>query len=469
LFSCPPALKEKALKICQRIKQAGGKAYLVGGSVRDSLLGLAIQDIDLEVFDLEPEKLKRVLEENFSVDLVGRSFSVFKLRGVEIDVSIPRRETKIGVGHKGFFIDSDPFISIEEAASRRDFSINALLYDPLEKELLDPWKGREDLEKKIIRPISKSFKEDPLRPLRAMQMIARFGLKPSSDAIQMSAELSQQELSKERIFDEWKKLLLKGKNIALGLDFLRQIGWLKFYPELQALISCPQDAKWHPEGDVWQHSLLCLNAFAHLRDQNVHFEESENLILALAVLCHDFGKSVTTIFDFAKGFDQGKIKSPQHEILGLGLVSNFLSRLTSQSKIFDAVLPLVQYHMQPYALYKEQAKFSAIRRLALKVKRIDWLKIVCHADFIGCGKDFSAPTPHLDWLIAQAKILELENQVPQKIILGRHLMALHLAPSMQFKKILEHCFEAQLAGAFGDEEGAKAYLLEYLKREKFLN
>ena len=458
----PPPLKREIIKIAQAVRQEGGKAYLVGGCVRDSLLQMPVQDADIEVFHLAPERLKQVLHKNFSVDLVGKAFAVFKIRGWEIDVSIPRRETKIGGGHKGFFIDSNPDISLAEASSRRDFTINAILYDPLEQTLYDPWGGTADVEKKLIRHVSEQFKEDPLRPLRAMQMLARFDFEIDPTTQKICQSLSQAELSKERIYEEWKKMLLRGKKISKGLAFLDAIGWLRFYPELSALVGCPQDPRWHPEGDVFTHTQLCLDAWAKLRDQ-IDFSEEDlgqdftQLILGFAVLCHDLGKAVTTQF-----YDGG-IQSPRHELLGVPLTASLMASFTNQTSLIDRITPLVKYHMQPYHLFKEQSSPAAIRRLAVRVDRIDWLSYVCHADYIGCGKEFTLDVPHLKWLLEQAAALQIEKSAPKPFILGRHLMQAGIKPGLAYKKILEDCFEAQIKGIFTDEEQALVFLQDYLK------
>ena len=288
--SLPPDLFAALQSIARAVRAAGGCAYMVGGAVRDLILGgREVKDVDLEVYGLEPERLKRVVGERFAFDECGLSFGVMKIKDFDIDVSLPRRESKRGIGHKGFLVDSDPFLPIPEAASRRDFTINAMYYDPLADVFEDPFGGIEDLRRRVLRHVSPKFVEDPLRVLRGMQFIARFDLHPAPETVEICRTVTMEDLPPERLFEEWSKLLVKGVHIGRGLAFLRDTGWVRYFPELQRLINCEQDPKWHPEGDVWNHTCLCLDAFARRRVGDY----GEDLIVGLAVLCHDFGKPDT--------------------------------------------------------------------------------------------------------------------------------------------------------------------------------
>lgn len=444
------------MAIAQEVNKEGGRALLVGGCVRDALLGLVPKDADIEVFGIDADKLDQILRRKFKVIHIGRAFGVLKIKNLEIDVSIPRRESKMGQGHKGFTIEGDPNLSFAEAASRRDFTINAISWDPLTGEYIDPFNGREDLFNRILRHVSDKFSEDPLRVLRAMQIAARFELKVDAETLALCQGIEPENLPKERIFGEWKKLITKGALPSIGLNFLKDCGWIRYYPELEALIGCEQDPEWHPEGDAWVHTLHCMDVFARERIN----DEREDLIVGLGVLCHDMGKPVTTFKD-----EEGRIRSPGHDIAGVPIAEKFLRRMTEEKALIESVLVLVETHMRPAELYKTQSGTSAIRRLANKVGRVDRLIRVVSADMQGCPpKDNSMFLEGLKWFDKQGEILKVIDSAPKPIILGRHLIALGLSPSSRFRGILTDCFEAQLDGHFSDLAGGLQYLRDYLER-----
>ncbi|MFA6317541.1 MAG: polynucleotide adenylyltransferase, partial [Elusimicrobiota bacterium] len=365
----PPAMKltvpDQALgraldKICRAVHEAGGRALVVGGSVRDALIGLPAKDLDVEVYGVEPTRLQELLKAHFNVSLVGQAFGVIKILGVSMDVSIPRRESKSGLGHKGFDVLSDPGLSLEEASSRRDFTVNAMALDPATGELFDPHGGRKDLEARVLRHVSEKFREDPLRVLRGMQFAARFELTPAPETVALCRSIEPEGLASERVFEEWRKLILQGSRPSLGLTFLKDTGWLSHYPELEALVGCEQEPEWHPEGDVWAHTLHGMDAFARRRIG----DEAEDIVVGFAVLCHDFGKPSTT------RFEDGRIRSWEHEEAGGEPCRRFLERLTNQAGLIASVLPLVTAHMRPDELFKAHATDAAVRRLARKVGRI---------------------------------------------------------------------------------------------------
>ena len=436
-------LLETLETLCDDIRRAGGRALLVGGSVRDSLLSKPIKDLDLEVFGLDPERLVTTLESRFELDLVGRSFGVVKIKRLPIDVALPRRESKRGLGHKGFEVMSDPDLSFEAAAARRDFTINAMGLDPLTGELLDPWGGRQDLTDRILRHVSEAFSEDPLRVLRGMQFVARFELDAHPSTVAACRSVEPEGLPKERIFDEWRKLILTGHKISSGLAFLRRSGWIRYFPEIDKLVHCPQDPEWHPEGDVFTHTGHVLDAFARERTAT----PAEDLVVGLACLCHDFAKPDTT------AFTDGRWRSPGHEEAGEVPTRSFLGRMTDQQKLIDEVVPLVREHLKPMMLYKAGAKPPAVRRLARRVGRIDRLIRVCRADHGGRPPLPFDGFPAGVWLAEQAAALKLEAEAPKPILQGRHLIALGRRPGPDFGSVLQACFEAQLDGEFEDVEG----------------
>lgn len=440
--------------LCRAFDQQGGRACLVGGAVRDALRGESVTDIDIEVYGLEPARIESILKGFGRVDAVGKAFGVFKLHGKPIDVSLPRREQRTGPRHQDFRIEGDPFMSPEEAAQRRDFTINALSWDWCAGKLLDPCGGIEDLQQKRLRHVSPRFAEDPLRVLRGMQFVARFNLQPCAETIDLCRQLDPLHLPTERIMEEWRKLILQGQSISAGLTFLKVTNWLQYYPELSALCGCEQDPQWHPEGDVWQHTLHCMDAFARARIG----DPWEDWVVGLAVLCHDMGKPLTSFCD-----EGGRIRSPRHDIEGVPVAERFLQRLTRQKAVFEAVLPLVREHMRPHDLYSSRAGSSAIRKLSLRVGRMERLIRVSAADFGGRpplpADDFKAGR----WLEAQVAELELQQSAPKPIVQGRDLIALGLKPGAHFKELLDDCFEAQLNGVFSDSEGGRDYLKQLVE------
>ena len=439
------------------VRAAGGRAWLVGGAVRDGILGVGVKDADVEVFGLAPQRLVDELSGHFRLDLVGMSFGVLKLHGVDVDVSLPRRESKRGTGHKGFEIDSDPSLPLAEAAARRDFTVNAIYQDPLTGEFADPYHGRDDLASHTLRHVSDKFAEDPLRVLRGMQFVARFGLRPASETVATCRSMTMEDLPPERLMEEWRKLLVKGVRISDGLNFLRATGWTKYFPELARLIGCKQAPEWHPEGDVWNHTLCCLDAFARRRDEQAERDEAEDLVVGLAVLCHDFGKPATSRYDPEKN----RIRSLGHDEAGVAPTLSFLRRLTNEERILRAVPPLVQFHMSPFAYWKSNAGPSAIRRLAVKVGSISRLLRVARADDEG-RPPFPSEPEAIDWLAAKAEELRVRDAAPKPIVMGRDLIALGYKPSPRFGKLLSQCFEAQLDGAFADHAGGVAFLRNLL-------
>lgn len=455
------ALIDAVVDVARLARDAGGRALLVGGCVRDRLLGVEPKDFDIEVFGIPPARLQEALGRRFELDLVGASFGIVKLRHLDIDVAVPRRETKLGLGHKAFDTECDPSLSVKDAASRRDFTLNAVYRDPLTDEIIDPWNGRGDIEQGVLRHVSEHFREDPLRVLRGMQFIARFGLEPAAETIAVCRTMEPEGLPPERLFGEWSKLLVKGKSISRGLRFLKDVGWLRYYPELEKLVGCAQDPQWHPEGDVWEHTLSSLDAFARRRDAEYPGEDAENMLVGLAVLCHDFGKPSVTFRDL----ERGHIRSPGHDEAGIEPTMSFLRRLTNEERILKEVPPLVRLHMRPYSLWKQKAGENAVRRLAAEVTRIDRLLRVAAADDEG-RPPFPSEREPLEWLAAEAERLRVVDSAPKPLVLGRDLIALGLKPSVRFGEILKVCYDAQLDGKFFTREDGVSFASRFIAENR---
>lgn len=465
-FLARPFFVSQALTVLlDALSAVGGRGILVGGCVRDHLLGLTHQDLDIEVYGIDVATLEKILAKHFSVVAVGKSFGIFKVMisddlGKHVfDVSLPRRENKAGQGHKGFVIATDPKMPFSEAASRRDFTINAMGIDPISQELLDPHGGKKDLEDSRLKHVSQAFNEDPLRVLRAAQFCARFNLWMDESTILQCILLRDElsTLSQERVYWEMKKLLL-AKKPSIGLEILRKVEALILFPELARLIGCNQDPEWHPEGDVWVHSLMVTDQAANIV-ANCNITEDEKLIVMTGALCHDLGKPSTT------QVKDGRIKSPAHEQAGVEPTRQFLTAMGFPQKFHDEVCALVADHLKPHQLYRarDEVTDGAIRRLAARVN-IDHLLMVSTADFLGrtTKEALEGVDPSAGWLREKLHALLGDDKKPQPILLGRHLIALGQKPGREFSRILNDAFEAQMDGHFTDETSALIWLKKYL-------
>jgi len=468
LVSDPQEMKIPAplLAALQALRAAGGRPRLVGGCVRDWLLKLEPKDFDVEVFGLDFETMGRPLASFGPTDVIGRSFGVLKVRieGIEYDFSLPRRESKTGAGHRGFAVSPDPELSEADAAARRDFTINAVAYDPFEDRVVDAHGGAADLKLRILRHTSAAFREDPLRVLRGMQLAARFELTLAPETIRECHVIRDtfRELPVERVWGEWDKWAVKSVKPSLGLAVLRQTGWLAHFPEIAALDGLPQEPEWHPEGDVFVHTGLCLDALV----RQAGWREGDALarrILSLAVLAHDFGKATTT----EQAERRGKLRwiSPGHEAAGGPIAEAFLRRIGAPHDLLELVPPLVVNHL---AHHHGQADFtdSAVRRLARRLvpATLDQLITVMLADHYGRPPLESPETmARIRQLKDAAQRLALKDRAPKPLLLGRHLQAAGLRPGPRFKPILDAAYEAQLDGAFTDEAGAATWLEKHLR------
>jgi tRNA nucleotidyltransferase (CCA-adding enzyme) len=436
------------------------RAWLVGGCVRDGLLGCPGKDFDVEVFGLGCEELAQGLSRWGKVDLVGQSFGVVKLKtGSEhsYDFTIPRRDSKIAAGHKGFAVELDPGITPAQAAARRDFTINSLMFDPRTGELLDFFGGAADLRAGILRHTSPAFVEDPLRVLRGMQLAGRFNLKPAGETVELCRRIKGgfSELAGQRVRDEWFKWAEKSAAPSAGLKFLAATGWVEHFPEIQALLGTPQDPEWHPEGDVFVHTGHCCDAMARLPEWRSAGPEAR-MVYMLAILAHDFGKPATTQAAMKDG--RSRIISPGHDALGGELAQRFLERIHAPPAIQARVVPLVVNHIIHFQTLSDRA----LRRLAkrLEPENIRGLCLVITADSMGRPPLAPAQPENVRQLLARARELEIQEKPPEPILMGRHLLELGLAPGKDLGVILDRAYEAQLEGQFFDLTHALAWLRE---------
>lgn len=432
--------------IFNKISQAGGTPYFVGGFVRDKFLCIPCKDIDIEVFDLDIDTLVNILQQFGKVDQVGKSFGVVKLtyNGEEYDFSLPRKDSKVGDGHKGFEIKTDQSLSLIEAASRRDFTFNAISENSLTGKVYDPFGGRKDLSNKTLRHTSPAFAEDPLRVLRGMQFCARFGLEAAGETLLVcqSMQSSFDELPKERVWGEFQKLFLKGKKPSLGLQFLQDSEWINNFPELVAILDCPQNPEWHPEGNVWVHTCHVMDAAAEICEREDIVGEEREVVMA-AALCHDLGKATTTTED---------LRSPGHDVAGVEPTLSFLERIGFPVSNRAKVAFLVEKHMVHCSINEPTAKM--VRRLKRQCQEagitIEMLGNVIEADHSG-----RPPLPK-GMPAAFEAILRLSNEMPAKIeplVMGRHLLGLGWTAGAEMGTELKRLFQLQLDGDFSDLEG----------------
>lgn len=443
--------------IAEAVREAGGRALVVGGWVRDRLLGHASKDVDVEVYGLEAETLKAILRRLGRVNAVGESFTVYKvlLPGSrdEVDVSIPRRESKTGRGHRGFTVEGDPTMTIDEAARRRDFTINAIMFDPLADEIIDPYGGAADLETRRLRVVDpETFVEDSLRVLRAAQFAARFRLTIDPGTIALCRRIDLSDLPSERVWGEMEKLLLRAEDPSIGLEALRELGVLpKLFPELEALIGCQQRPDYHPEGDVWVHTKLVVD---EARDALDGLSRAERTTVMLAALCHDLGKPATT------AFFGGTFRSRNHEAAGIEPTERLLDRLNVHTldgyDVRKQTVALVAEHLVPRHFYnnRDQVTDGAFRRLALRID-CRLLYLVAKADALGrtgTARDAVA----VEWFIERVRALGLEGGAPAPLLLGRHVLDLGLSPGPDVGRITKAVYELQLDGEVCDLDAAVA-------------
>lgn len=434
------------------------ESYLVGGCVRDALLGLPQKDYDIEVFGISYEQLTAALQRSGKTDLVGRSFGVVKLKassGAVYDFTIPRRDSKVAPGHKGFEITFDPKITPRDAAARRDFTINAVMFDPRANKLLDSFNGADDLRHRILRHTTEAFTEDPLRVLRGMQFAGRFNLKADPDTLALCRKIrgAYSELAVERIREEWFKWAAKSTVPSAGLRFLLDAGWIDHYPELRAVVGTSQDPEWHPEGDVFTHTLHCCDALVQLPEWQ-HADEESKIVLSLAILTHDLGKATTTVRAERDGRE--RIISPGHEEVGAAVAEQFLARIDTPSAIIERVLPLIRNHMAHIHEPTDRSTRRLARRLAPET--IEGLCILMTADAFGRPPRPRRVPPMVTALRERAAALNVRDHAPAPILKGRHLIEQGMTPGKTFGEILDAAYEAQLDGHFADLEGALDWL-----------
>lgn len=465
-------LLKPAKELALRVQEMGGRALLIGGFVRDAFMGIVSKDADVEVYGIEAETLEKLLVEMFDgkVDAVGRTFGVLKVflgEGLDLDVAIPRRESKTGAGHKGFAISGDPTMTVKEAARRRDFTINSIAVDPLTGEVIDSFGGLEDIEKKVLRVVdAKLFQDDPLRVYRAVQFAARLGFSIEAKSFKLMKQMVERgdlaELSPERVTEEWKKLLLKSEKPSIGFELMRELGIIEqYYPELQSLMDVPQEPEWHPEGDVWIHSMMVTDQAAKIAKD---FSPEEKLQVVIGALVHDFGKPSTTEMGEKHGVP--RIRSLGHEEAGIEPAKIFVKRFTFGDKVEEAAVSSSKDHLKPgmFQMQWEAKKMTddqyanAIRKWLKRNYQVNWkvLLAISEADYRGRTLPGVQTDPYQAAIHAKRVILEhgLDQTAAKPLIQGRDLIELGLKPGPLFGQIIERVEGARDEGEIKTHEEA---------------
>jgi len=460
------------LRLCEVVREAGGRAMLVGGSVRDRLLGIESKDFDIEVYGLEPSRLRTVLEHIGPVNTAGEHFSVYKLvfyrpappqsedseqslsdhlapqQRFEIDVSLPRRESKSGQGHRGFVIEGDPAMSFSEAARRRDFTINAILYDPLTDETSDPYGGGADLERRVLRAVAAdTFIEDSLRVLRAVQLAARFEMTIDPATVELCRTIDLSDLPRERIWGEIEKLLTLAEHPSIGLEASLELGVLdQLFPEVRSMVGYQEDD--HQAEDAFAHTKFSLDGAVKLTGD---LSKAKRIAVMLATLCHDLGKPITSSKAAGASPEHDKaVGEPTRAIMNkLGLHGIGGYHVRSQ------VLALVREHLKPRKFYRRRATTTEgdFRRLARRVD-IDLLYRVAKA--CAMGRRSARSSVAEDWFIERARAIGVEHGPPAPLLQGRHLLEAGFEPGPHIGKLLRSVYELQLDGEVTTSEEALA-------------
>jgi tRNA nucleotidyltransferase (CCA-adding enzyme) len=438
-------------QVARAIAEAGGRALVVGGWVRDALRGEPSDELDLdfEVHGLEAPVLASLLGRFGDVVEVGRSFGVFRIKGVDCDIALPRSDSRHAAPGAAARARGDAHIGFDEAARRRDLTVNAMGFDPLSGELLDPLGGRGDLEGRHLRAADpERFGDDPLRGLRVAQLAARLEMEPVPELVALCARLDLADVPGERLLAEWRKLVARSARPSRGLEFLRASGLVRFFPALEDLIGVPQDPIWHPEGDVWLHTGLVLDASVALRTGDAGADEA----LGFGALAHDFGKPSTT------RRERGRVRSPRHDAAGVPITHAFLERLRAPRDLREKVATLVRHHLAPALLVGQDAGARAYRRLARRLSAggvdASLLERVARADHLGrtTGEARAGIFPAGDAFLSKVRALEVERRPVPDAVRGRHLLARGLRPGPEFGEILQACRDRQDATGEHDPE-----------------
>jgi tRNA nucleotidyltransferase (CCA-adding enzyme) len=492
--------KKLVIDIAKAISGQGGRAFFVGGKNRNYFMkqmGYPFaekedKDIDIEVYFLPKEILAQILSQFREIDYVGKSFGVFKLKHTNIDIALPRKEIQAKIlhnkrtiilphlkqdideieiknmypdykikicpeesfGHKDFIIIPDPFLPYNEACMRRDFTINSIMIDILSEAVIDPYNGIKDIRNGIIRATNKkAFIEDSLRVYRAIQFAARFMFSIDEDTKKLCKQIDLSTLPKERIYAELEKLLLKSPKPSIGFEYMRELGILRYHPLLQTLLDCPQEPSHHPEGSVWNHTMMVIDEATKRKEQS-----KNPIVFMWAALLHDIGKPATTEIN-----EEGKITSYGHDKKGKELAVDYLKTITDDKRLISEVATLVEHHMKPILYYKSKDNITdgAFRKLSTKVD-LKELILLSTCDRLGRKNiDTHKEESELLWFKNRCSSLNILEEKPKPIITGKLLLTLGYKPGPIMGEIIRKAYQIQLEENWDEKQLTEFILNQY--------
>lgn len=438
-----------AIQIAKKVKEVGGIAYFVGGYVRDSILDIPNKDIDIEIHGIKPEILKNILSELGDIQTIGNAFGIYNLKGYDLDIALPRKERCIGTGHKDFEVYVDPYIGTHAAARRRDFTINALMKNILTGEIIDEFNGLNDLKNHIIRHVdSSTFREDSLRVLRACQFAARFNFKIASETINLCKTMDLSTIPKERIAGELSKALLKAKKPSVFFNSLYECEQTKWFKEVYALKGIKQDSEYHPEGDVYMHTMSVLDQAGGLFPTGID-NPDRYLPFMLSALCHDFGKVNTTEIN-----SKGRLCALNHEITGIPIANDFLGRIYNNKGFIKYVDNMIKYHMKAHSCFNNRSKTKTTNLMFDKLLYPKDFILLVYADSTGHDLD-NLDNRQFNMFLEKAmtesgfltdRYLDYGKRISESHITAEDLINIGLKPSPLFKIILDKAWGMHLKG-----------------------
>lgn len=445
--------KEIVARLARRVSDAGGRVYYVGGCVRDALMGSVSKDLDVEVHGLTPAALEEILDTLGERVSIGESFGIYAIKGCGVDIAMPRKEHLRGRGHRDFDVIVDPDLGAREAARRRDFTVNAMMRDALTGELVDPFHGRRDLKRGVLRHVDdETFPEDPLRVLRAAQFASRFGFRVAKETMRLCSAMDLTALSKERVMLELEKALLQAEHPSVFFETLREMNQLRpWFSEVADLIGVPQNPRFHTEGDVWNHTMLVLDAAAQYRER-----AERPLGLMLAALTHDFGKPATT------ELESGVFHAYGHEEAGAALAERFLRRLTNETALIEYVSNLTALHMKPNVIVASGASIKTSNRMFDRA--VDPEALICLSMADGQGTISHYPYVSCEENL-EARLDAYRETMAQPHVMGRDLIDAGLEPGADFSDFLALAHKLRLAGISKDD-ALKQVLAEARKKRR---
>lgn len=445
--------KEIVARLARRVSDAGGRVYYVGGCVRDALMGSVSKDLDVEVHGLTPAALEEILDTLGERVSIGESFGIYAIKGCGVDIAMPRKEHLRGRGHRDFDVIVDPDLGAREAARRRDFTVNAMMRDALTGELVDPFHGRRDLKRGVLRHVDdETFPEDPLRVLRAAQFASRFGFRVAKETMRLCSAMDLTALSKERVMLELEKALLQAEHPSVFFETLREMNQLRpWFSEVADLIGVPQNPRFHTEGDVWNHTMLVLDAAAQYRER-----AGRPLGLMLAALTHDFGKPATT------ELESGVFHAYGHEEAGAALAERFLRRLTNETALIEYVSNLTALHMKPNVIVASGASIKTSNRMFDRA--VDPEALICLSMADGQGTISRYPYVSCEENL-EGRLDAYRETMAQPHVMGRDLIDAGLEPGADFSDFLALAHKLRLAGIPKDD-ALKQVLAEARKKRR---